>query len=218
VKELIAAGANVDKAMTDGSTPLIIASSTGHLASSAGVVKELIDAGGDVDKAMPDGRTPLLIASFLGHVQIVQALIAAGGEVDKAMTDGRTPLYLASSAGHLEVVSWLIAAGGAAVTLQPPPPTLPLYIAAQHGLLDFYSLLPPELAANGADCDAVLSLLRKGKCDKERRARRHQLLVCVANARGAQGAGRGEGLHELLGRIARLPPEVVREHVIPHCS
>jgi hypothetical protein len=44
--------------------------------------------------------------------------------------------------------------------------------------------------------------------------RRHELLVCVADARREQDAGRGEELHELLGRVARIPPEIVREHVV----
>ena len=52
--------------------------------------------------------------------------------------------------------------------------------------------------------------------DNDRNDRRHELLVCVANARHEQNAGRGEGLDELLGRIAKLPPELVREFVIPH--
>ena len=59
VKQLIDAGATVDKATTDdGLTPLYIASCKGHV----DVVKRLIDAGATVDKATTDcGTTPLYI-------------------------------------------------------------------------------------------------------------------------------------------------------------
>jgi hypothetical protein len=63
----------------------------------------------------------------------------------------------------------------------------------------------------------MLAFLQKMQ-KKDRASRRHELLVCVRQARAEQDAGRGGGVEELLGRIAKLPPEVVREHVIPQCS
>jgi hypothetical protein len=77
------------------------------------------------------------------------------------------------------------------------------------GLLDVYSLLPPELAAHEG---AAIAFLQK----KDRAKLRHELLVCIANARRERDAGREEELHPLLRRIANLPPEVVREHLVPH--
>jgi hypothetical protein len=105
----------------------------------------------------------------------------------------------------------------------PPPPfgfhAGAFYIAMKDGLLDFLPLLPYELIEVVAIADTVpvyyqqvLSFLRK----KERATRRNELLVCVANARTEQDAGRGEGLHPLLNKIAKLPPEVVREHLVPN--
>jgi hypothetical protein len=89
----------------------------------------------------------------------------------------------------------------------------PLYLAVKYGLVEFFSLLPPELArARGFGMNAALAFLRK----KERAARRQELLACVANARREQDAGRGEGLHPLLDEIANLPPEVVRCYIIPN--
>jgi hypothetical protein len=76
------------------------------------------------------------------------------------------------------------------------------------------NLLPPELSDYDADPAAVLAFLQRAL----RNARRHELLVCVANARREQDAGRGEAVEELLGRIAKLPPEVVRDYVIPHTT
>jgi hypothetical protein len=51
---------------------------------------------------------------------------------------------------------------------------------------------------------------------RRRTAWRQELLVCVANARREQDAGRGEGLHPLLNSIAKLPPEIVRSFVVPY--
>ena len=115
----------------------------------------------------------------------------------------------------LNVVRALVAAGADANTPLPPNiPTPPLIIAAQHGLLDVYPLLPDSLARPYGHCDpdAVLAFLRM----KDRALRRHELLVCVRQARREQDAGRGDVLHPLLNRLAALPPEVIREYVIPH--
>ena len=64
--------------------------------------------------------------------------------------------------------------------------------------------------APGWGKEQVLARAGRNECI----GRRHELLVCVANARREQDAGRGEELHELLGRVARIPPEIVREHVV----
>lgn len=40
--------------------------------------------------------------------------------------------------------------------------------------------------------------------------------MCVAQARGELDTEREEHLHPLLRWLANLPPEVVREHVVPH--
>jgi ankyrin repeat protein len=64
VKFLVESGkADVNKADTNGITPLCIASQMGHLE----VVKFLVESGkADVNKADTDGRTTLWIASHTG--------------------------------------------------------------------------------------------------------------------------------------------------------
>ena len=78
VTKLIAAGADVDKALTTtGTTPLLIASRRGHLT----VVTKLIAAGAIVNKARTiDGCTPLFIAAQEGHLAVVTKLVAAGAD------------------------------------------------------------------------------------------------------------------------------------------
>jgi ankyrin repeat protein len=121
VNALIATGADVNKAINDGCTPIYEASSYGHLE----VVQALIAAGADVNKAGNYGYTPISQASSYGHLKVVQALIAAGADVNKADNDGSTPisfayfrlsiayssLSIASCNVHEKVVYALLAAG-----------------------------------------------------------------------------------------------------------
>jgi hypothetical protein len=65
----------------------------------------------------------------------------------------------------------------------------PLYVAALGDLLDFYPLLPPDLSQNGAGYYAALAFLRNKDDAAELAARRHELLVCIANARREQESG-----------------------------
>ena len=106
-RELIAAGADVNKAEdTGGFTPLIIAAQKGY----EPVVGMLIAAGADVNKTNKQGMATLHMAAQCGHEPVVRALIAAGAEIDKA-GQGVTALIIALKEGHAEVVRLLIAAG-----------------------------------------------------------------------------------------------------------
>jgi hypothetical protein len=80
VKEL---GADVEKAMWDGVTPLFIAAQKGNLAIVRCLVKEL---GADVNKARSDGATPLMNAARFEHEDVVTFLIKYGANV-KHSTD-----------------------------------------------------------------------------------------------------------------------------------
>ena len=106
VQELIAAGANVNKANKDSITPLLIASANGHTE----VVKALLDTPTiDVNKTHRNGATPLLMASTNGHKEVVKALLEKPDiDINKANKDGFTPLLMASTNGHKEVVKALL--------------------------------------------------------------------------------------------------------------
>ena len=58
LRALIEAGADVNKAMDNGATPLYMAAQNGHEA----VVRALIEFGADVNKARDNGRTPLSVS------------------------------------------------------------------------------------------------------------------------------------------------------------
>jgi ankyrin repeat protein len=109
VKELIAAGADVNKGRMGGFTPLFAASQFGHLE----IVKELLAAGADVNKASNAyNYTPLYYASKYGHLEIVKALIKEGANVNTVETDeNTTPLFIACEQKYVEIVTALLEAG-----------------------------------------------------------------------------------------------------------
>jgi ankyrin repeat protein len=55
---LVEHGASIDKAGTDGMTPLYIAAQAGYL----DIVKMLLDYGAAIDKSTEDGESPLFVA------------------------------------------------------------------------------------------------------------------------------------------------------------
>jgi ankyrin repeat protein len=70
VRALIKAGADVNNAIDDGVTALLLAAQSGHEA----IVRALFEAGADVNKVTDTGWTPLSFAVNEGHTAIVQIL------------------------------------------------------------------------------------------------------------------------------------------------
>ena len=78
-------GAEVDRAMPDGRTPLYSASACGRVAAA----RLCLDHGADVDRAMRDGATPLLAACGYNHVDVAALLLARGAGIDRAQQMAR---------------------------------------------------------------------------------------------------------------------------------
>ncbi|MBR5888341.1 MAG: ankyrin repeat domain-containing protein, partial [Akkermansia sp.] len=141
VKLLIAAGADVNKVVKDGRTPLYWAAIKGL----TDCVKLLIAAGADVNKADEDGKTPLYKAVERDRTECVKLLIAAGADVNKEDKYGTTPLYRAVDKGHTECVKLLIDAG--ADVNRAKDGHTPLHSAAYNGRKECMK----QLIAAGAD-------------------------------------------------------------------
>ncbi|KXZ41606.1 hypothetical protein GPECTOR_367g148 [Gonium pectorale] len=140
MKELLAAGADVNAADKVGETPLHVATSEGHLE----VVKELLAARADVNATDKDERTPLHFAASKWHLEVVKELLAAGADVKAANKDAATPLHVASAAGRTAVVEALLKAG------------------ASHVARMSNGFTPLHSACEGGHRDAVRELLRAG--------------------------------------------------------
>lgn len=118
VQCLLSAGAAVDPAARDGSSPLHIAARGGHLL----VVETLVEAGAAVDHARLDGCGTLHIAAHKGHADVARCLIAAGATIDqsahtvdqsghsRAAPGVGTPLHVAVTECHHWIVELLVAA------------------------------------------------------------------------------------------------------------
>jgi len=107
VKELLAAGTDVNAKNDRGWTPLRQAAGSGHKE----IVELLIANGTNVNAKDEGGMTPLHWAADRGHKEIVELLIANGTDVNAKSKDGWTPLHQAASEGHKETVELLIAKG-----------------------------------------------------------------------------------------------------------
>jgi ankyrin repeat protein len=156
VERLIVAGADVNKAGVDGSTPLHLAAEAGH----ADVVAVLIDAAGvDLNAAVTGGDfaglTPLFLAAQENRLDVLKLLVAAGADVNKARVDGFTPLHIAAQFGHAGVVSVLIENAGvdlnAAMTGNEFAGVTALFLAAKNNQPEVVTLL----VAAGADVNTA---------------------------------------------------------------
>ena len=103
VKELLKAGADVNKVMNNGDTLLMRASSHGQFY----VVQQLLDAGANFDHQDRNGKTPLMHASDCGYHKVVLQLLKAGANKYLADKDGKTALMYASD----DIVKELLEAG-----------------------------------------------------------------------------------------------------------
>ena len=90
VRELLAAGADVNAKNGDRSTPLH--HGDGGMHRHKEVVELLIAKGLDMNDAKNVGGTILTIASAKGHKEVVELLINEGADVNAKNNEGRTPL------------------------------------------------------------------------------------------------------------------------------
>lgn len=124
VRELIAAGADVNATDEDGSPALIVAAGE---SGNAGVVRALLKAGARVDARDADGDTALTAAvreylpggdepvrkALHRDPEVIRALLDAGADAKLRGRDGRTALSLAVESGNRDLIGMLEAAGAA---------------------------------------------------------------------------------------------------------
>ena len=143
-------GVDVNQALENGVTPLVLASENGH----ADVVKMLLAQDGvDVNHTNQHGDTPLFCASKKGYADVVEMLLAHDGvNVNQAIQHHGTPLSVASAQGHAGVVEMLLAQDGVDVNQGLDDGDTPLTLASENGHADVVEML---LAQDGVDVDVV---------------------------------------------------------------
>src|SRR5215831_12627030 len=105
--KLIAAGADVNAAQGDGTTPL-------HWAVykiDADLARALLERGAKPDIINTYGSSPLAEAAKVGNARLVGMLLDAGSNVEVPNQEGQTALMLAARAGSLEVAELLVRHG-----------------------------------------------------------------------------------------------------------
>jgi ankyrin repeat protein len=94
----------VDSASDEGVTPLLAASSEGHVS----IVKMLLSTGGaDVNAKDKEGTNSLMAASARGHLEVIQSLIVTEGiDVNSQNVDGHTALMFAYNGKNQVETLW----------------------------------------------------------------------------------------------------------------
>ena len=159
VKELIKAGADVNKGNSHKETPLMFAAINGNIE----LIELLLSAGADVNAKSasyssatgPRSYTALYFASESGHLQAVETLLSAGAKTDIPNTEH--PLAGASERGHLEIVKLLQASGAQIQTITTGPgcqSSNPLVKAVRGGNVEVVkALIDGGASVNALGCD-----------------------------------------------------------------
>lgn len=103
VVALLATGAQVNEARSNGETALMRAASKGRL----DVVRLLMKAGADVNAPRADGLTPLIYAAFFGHADVVRLLIDHGADLEARDRLGMSALDWAKAKGATDTANVL---------------------------------------------------------------------------------------------------------------
>ncbi|MFD0344477.1 ankyrin repeat domain-containing protein [Streptomyces sp. NPDC127117] len=117
VKALLWAGADPERADSEGVTPLYLASVNGD----AEIARLLLVSGASPDTesaGLGSEGTPLCSAACRGHIEAVRELLAHGADpnLHEDHGTGLSPMDWATAGRHAETVALLIAAGAAART------------------------------------------------------------------------------------------------------
>ena len=105
--EQIQAGADVNRAQPDGTSPLLWAVDR----TEYEIAEALIAKKADVNATNEFGVAPLTVAARESNARLVKMLLDAGAKVDSANPDGETALMMAITGGDVSVVQLLVNAG-----------------------------------------------------------------------------------------------------------
>ena len=156
VNRLIAGGADVNRAPTNGITPLISATRKGH----TDVVRLLLEHGADADMDGAFGSTPLIeaIGAYADddearRTEMVRLLLEHGADANRTRPLSSPPLAMASAYGNTDVVRLLLEHGADVDLEASTDGGTPLFAASTNGRTAVVRLL----LEHGADADKANS-------------------------------------------------------------
>ena len=182
VRQLLAAGAAVNDADAEGTTPLHWA----VWADDLPTVEALLGGGASATARNTFTLTPLAIASEHGNAAIVRRLLQAGAQAEDVNAAGETVLMTAVRSGSLETVRLLIEAGAQVNAVEPQLRLTPLMLAARMD--------------DGADSGSIVRLLIAKGASIEARTR-------VGTKPAARPPGTGGGSHGVGIVRSGVPPQ-----------
>lgn len=158
IREALAAGADVNAASPDGTTPLIEASGSRR----AEIVELLLESGAEVDAVNRYGMTALHLAARGADARAVKALLSAGADPTIALPEGGTVLMAAAKSGNPEVVAALLDAGEMTEGGNYGGGTVVLNAADPNQKESWYGQTALMLAAAGNHTEAMQHLIDAG--------------------------------------------------------
>jgi ankyrin repeat protein len=124
---LIKKGARINPKRFDKTTPLMVASSKGMMATLGLILKQKPN----LEDKNDDGATALIFAARGNQPEAVKKLLAAGAKVNTADSTKRTPLHYAALDGSSQVASLLLAKGASVKAVDSTGAT-PLNLVARY--------------------------------------------------------------------------------------
>ncbi len=158
MQQLIAANADVNAQMSDGTAPLHIALRMGHSVAA----QRLLDCP-DIRVSVRDseGRTPLTIAVDKGLNAMVTALLDKGADLESKDNQGLNALHVAAGNGDLEIVKILLD-HGAAKDVTTASGATAVDLARQAGHESVAELIEPTIPEAPPSDSAASSLTNEG--------------------------------------------------------
>jgi ankyrin repeat protein len=145
INEMLAAGANVNAAISGDGSPLIAAARRGSL----DVARLLLDRGADPNLGVDGDGSPLIAAAERGDMAMAQLLLDRGANPNTGVQGDGGPLIAAAGEGRVAMIELLLSRG-AEIDLVVPGDENPLIKACEADQLAVVKLL----VSRGADVNA----------------------------------------------------------------